>query len=514
MNTEQRMPTLAPRTQFETGAPGKKVRMERIASEDVKPKVDKGKAKEKERVPVTDIVGLSDMFVGASNNVKLDLVGRDEARKIVRAVAKAVAAFSDWADNVDPLSGARTGSFDFEGEKCVERRSVCSQHGRALLDGEGRPASPEAADIFDALDYTISSFLVLSIDPSINYLVDGKETTADIISALREHFAPSSAQGAVSLLKHLFTLRLASTSLPSIDAFIKDFRDTTSTLERDGLCIGTIQLSVLLLSIMEQHSSLKTLATTLTVSSHSAATLPTPEDILSRLRDEGRPDQHVVVGHLAASSTSRARGPPPGPCFTPGCGQPHWLDECQHPGADATRAERKRQRDEKSRRRGKAKSANSAEASTPAPTGPSSSAPSASLATLLGDDYGGGVAAWNSTLAPKDRSRSADYKLDSGATHHMSGDRQHFSSFVACTPEPVHGIGGSLFATGLGQVLLVENISSNLVSISQLLKSGFSTLFDGAARILKQDKLVAQGHAKGGLYVLTADVVPPSALCW
>ncbi|KAI5474568.1 Gag-Pol polyprotein [Pseudohyphozyma bogoriensis] len=354
--------------------------------------------------------------------------------------------------------------------------------GRALLDGEGRPASPEAADIFDALDYTISSFLVLSIDPSINYLVDGKETTADIISALREHFAPSSAQGAVSLLKHLFTLRLASTSLPSIDTFIKDFRDTTSTLERDGLCIGTIQLSVLLLSIMEQHSSLKTLATTLTVSAHSAATLPSPEDILSRLRDEGRPDQHVVVGHLAASSTSRARGPPPGPCFTPGCGQPHWLDECQHPGADATRAERKRQRDEKSRRRGKAKSANSAEASTPAPTGPSSSAPSASLATLLGDDYGGGVAAWNSTLAPKDRSRSADYKLDSGATHHMSGDRQHFSSFVTCTPEPVHGIGGSLFATGLGQVafiaqleggrkqlvemkqvLLVKNISSNLV---------------------------------------------------
>ncbi|KAI5479167.1 hypothetical protein MNV49_004027 [Pseudohyphozyma bogoriensis] len=123
------------------GVPKKKrTRSAREDSEDVKPKVAKGKAKgkekEKERVPVADIVGLSDMFVGAFDDVKVELVGRDEARKIVRAVAKAVAAFSDWADIVDPTSGERKGDFDFDGKKARLVKAIRDSRPKPLFRAE------------------------------------------------------------------------------------------------------------------------------------------------------------------------------------------------------------------------------------------------------------------------------------------------------------------------------------------------------------------------------------------
>ncbi|KAI5477098.1 hypothetical protein MNV49_006897 [Pseudohyphozyma bogoriensis] len=195
MNAEQHMPTLAPRTQFETydircapcvkggfecyivsthsptsrkcgtsvrnpnlpsssvkhglESPSgsvpkrKRTRSAREESEDVKPKVTKekakGKEKEKERVPVADIVGLSDMFVGAFDDVKVELVGRDEARKIVRAVAKAVAAFSDWANIVDPSSGERKGDFDFVGEKAKLVKAIRDSKPKPLFRAESTP---------------------------------------------------------------------------------------------------------------------------------------------------------------------------------------------------------------------------------------------------------------------------------------------------------------------------------------------------------------------------------------
>ncbi|KAI5480227.1 hypothetical protein MNV49_001557 [Pseudohyphozyma bogoriensis] len=121
----------------------KRTRSARGESEDVKPKVTKekakGKEKEKERVPVADIVGLSDMFVGAFDDVKVELVGRDEARKIVRAVAKAIAAFSDWADIVDPSSGERKGDFDFVGEKAKLVKAIRDSKPKPLFRAESTP---------------------------------------------------------------------------------------------------------------------------------------------------------------------------------------------------------------------------------------------------------------------------------------------------------------------------------------------------------------------------------------
>ncbi|KAI5476349.1 hypothetical protein MNV49_007862 [Pseudohyphozyma bogoriensis] len=119
-------------------------------AEDVKPKVGRaGKAKEKERVPVADVMGLSDLLVDALHDVKDDLVGREETRKVLRAVSKAVGAFADWADNVDPSSGSRPAGFDFNGEKAKLVQAIIDA--RPLFKRESTsPLPPFVEPVFES----------------------------------------------------------------------------------------------------------------------------------------------------------------------------------------------------------------------------------------------------------------------------------------------------------------------------------------------------------------------------
>ncbi|KAI5476031.1 DNA mismatch repair protein msh6 [Pseudohyphozyma bogoriensis] len=176
MNAEQRMPTLAPRTQFETydircapcvkggsksracsfavrnpnlvgPAPAspaveasssssptvkpsssvkhglespsgsvpkkKRTRSAREESEDVKPKVAKEKAKGKEKEKERVPVA--------------DIVGLSDMP---------LPAFSDWADIVDPTSGERKGDFDFDGEKAKLVKAIRDSRPKPLFRAE------------------------------------------------------------------------------------------------------------------------------------------------------------------------------------------------------------------------------------------------------------------------------------------------------------------------------------------------------------------------------------------
>ena len=138
----------------------------------------------------------------------------------------------------------------------------------------------------------------------------------------------------------------------------------------------------------------------------------------------------------------------------------------------------------------------------PGPSPITPAGPTANLSTILGNDHPGRIYGWNATIGSKN---SHQYHPDTGANMSMSGTREHFFDFIPCQKEPVSGIGGTLYATGVGKVafkstvngeshtivigncLYVPGITSNLVSVSSLGKKGYSCLFNTEGTISTRD---------------------------
>ena len=394
---------------------------------------------------------------------------------------------------------------------------MCGGSTREVYKGRARPVGEGADDqraVWDACSSLARNLVLLSLDPDVNYLIDDSMSASAARVAIREHFAPINGQGVIRLLDHLFSMRLTSSSLESVDALIKDYRETHNALAQADLALSDVQATAHVLSILP--SSFTALRTNLGISSaKDIKSLPSLDALFTLLRAEalrGRP----ITGNVAKSagnttSIDRSKSVPSTPCPVPGCGQMHWSRECRHSGAAAWRAAAL------SRRSLSAKVATVDATGLPVV---------AKLANLLGDDYGDGVYGWfadDGTQGPEDA-----YELDSGASHDLSGRKEHFLSFVPCAPEPVGGISGNLTAVGVGkvafkarldgndtsrivmhQVLYVPGIRSNLISISRLGKKGYSSTFGKDARIMQGNTLAARGFLNSrGLYTLDADVVP------
>ena len=117
--------------------------------------------------------------------------------------------------------------------------------------------------------------------------------------------------------------------------------------------------------------------------------------------------------------------------------------------------------------------------------------------------------------------------LDSGCTNHMTGEKDMFHSLQLTqeAQEIVFGDSGKSKVIGIGKipisdqqslsnVLLVDSLSYNLMSVSQLCGMGYNCLFsDVDVKILRrEDSSVAfTGRLKGKLYLVdftTSKVTP------
>ena len=413
----------------------------------------------------------------------------------------------------------------------------------AVFDGLERPGEEgDDAGAWDQADSIALSVVNLCIDPAVNHLTADCETSAEAKRALQQHFALTDNHGVVRLIDHLFSVRLSSSSIESVDVFIKDYRETLHGLAaakielQDELSVGHI-LSLL-------PSSFAGFRTAIGINSSSIGLPPLVEffDLLRAEAQRGKPISGNASSSRSSSSRSKSAKPagaPPSTCRVPGCDTLHWVSDCTH----ANTADYRRKHPP---RWGRAPAANAAVVSPPAlspasapASSPVSAAPATvsptvaavSLSSLLGPEHNGGVDAWLTTTTGW--SEPGTYELDSGASHHLSGQRDHFLDFVPCESESVGGIGGDIAAVGTGRValkarlengkrgtvvlenvLFVPGIRCNLVSVSRLTKRGYEARFAGTSALVSVgDRLVARGTLNSrGLFSLDAEILLPRAL--
>src|SRR4029079_11703299 len=102
--------------------------------------------------------------------------------------------------------------------------------------------------------------------------------------------------------------------------------------------------------------------------------------------------------------------------------------------------------------------------------------------------------------------------IDSGATQHMSGDRDAFVDYE-CIPAKAVYLGRQVNAK-FTNVLYVPNLKSNLISVSRLIKDGFNVQIGAAGcDILKNGAVVAQGVSENRLYRLCGRIVYYDRAC-
>ena len=129
--------------------------------------------------------------------------------------------------------------------------------------------------------------------------------------------------------------------------------------------------------------------------------------------------------------------------------------------------------------------------------------------------------------------------LDSGCTNHMTEEKSMLSSLELNhdAQEIVFGDSGKGEVVGVGKipisndqsisnVLLVDSLSYNLLSVSQLCEMGYNCLFtnEGVQILRREDSSIAfTGRLKGKLYLVdftTTRVTPEtclvakSSMCW
>ncbi|XP_038698267.1 uncharacterized protein LOC119995869 [Tripterygium wilfordii] len=117
------------------------------------------------------------------------------------------------------------------------------------------------------------------------------------------------------------------------------------------------------------------------------------------------------------------------------------------------------------------------------------------------------------------KSKSKTWYLDSGCSRHMTGDTTLFTSFIEKknggnvtfgdnSKSKILGIGSvgnNCFS--IDNVLYVDGLSFNLISISQLVDKGYVVKFKGNKCLIKNNwkELVIVGYRSGNVYVLDLD---------
>ncbi len=107
-----------------------------------------------------------------------------------------------------------------------------------------------------------------------------------------------------------------------------------------------------------------------------------------------------------------------------------------------------------------------------------------------------------------------DFIFDSGSSRHMCGVLEYFDELEEEYGNVALGDGNIIDSLGVGRIGILENVlyvpelTLGLISMSELDKEGYSTVFKGGmARVLDDDnRIILQGERAEGLYVL--DEIP------
>ncbi len=148
-----------------------------------------------------------------------------------------------------------------------------------------------------ANQYGLTLFM-LSLNPTVNWLVQNVATSSAARLAVEQHFAPQDGAGQIHQLTALFTLhRLENTSLAGISRWEKEYRENRARLDAAGLGLTAEQTSAHLISLLP--NSLDNLKTTLMVNAQAdIKLLPSPENLFSQVRAKAT-SPSGAAGHAA-----------------------------------------------------------------------------------------------------------------------------------------------------------------------------------------------------------------------
>lgn len=334
--------------------------------------------------------------------------------------------------------------------------------------------------------------IVLSVDPSLLYLIGTPEDPVEVWSKLENQFQKKTWANKLELRRKLYSLRLKDGD--SVQSHIKAMTEIFNSLSVVGDPIsGEDQVVYLLASLPESYSMLVTAL-------EANAEVPNMELVTERLLHEeiklkgreeigARNDKVMTAGHRY-----KKRGPKCHHCGKFG----HIKRNCR-----SAPEQKKSDGDDKIKHNSKQK-ANAAE-----------------LKESSSDNENVGLVV---QCAMSSHSKKAVWIVDSGATCHMCNDRSIFMEYENLkTPQKVTlGDGYEVNAVGRGavvvnselpsgrskrctlhDVLYVPRLSHNLFSVSMATKRGKTVRFGKAnCQVLDEEKLVAVASKIGELYYL------------
>lgn len=329
--------------------------------------------------------------------------------------------------------------------------------------------------------------IVLTVDPSLLYLIGEPENPGDVWQKLQDQFQKRTWANKLALKRRLYSLRLVEGE--PVQDHIKAMTEIFSELAVVGDPVeNEDQVVQLLASLPESYEMLVTALET-------SMEVPEMDTVVERLLHEERKLQEKAGGLEKAMASKEKKGPRCYKCKDFG----HIRRECPL----LTKEGERNFRSKPKRDRRKKVKAYKAEAD-------------------CSSDESVVVLAHHAMTA----SLADGWIIDSGATTHMCKNRELFKSLKMVPHTSVTmGDGNALSSRGVGDVefmlklpngkskncvmqgvLFVPGLAYNLFSVAKAGKKGKVTVFkDATCEILDGKKVVASGSRVGNLYFLDCD---------
>ena len=354
--------------------------------------------------------------------------------------------FTDSLKYVDRLDGTNFCHWKFNMELVLEGRGQWEYaNGR-----KPRPDSPADCAVWDAADKQVKALIGLSLCKSQQHLVRGKETSAEMWSAIISHYEKNSRQNKLYLRRKLTSIRYQDED--DMSKHIEKLRDVISEMEAVGIEMTDEEISTVLLeSLPPSYNSLLAAfditGTSLTPDSICRQLLQMELREKQRKTPDGNDEERQRTLFVNQNNKKYGR-------FNGNC---HYCKTRGHKSKDCW------------------KKANELKRKNSRNNYCDEGSPSERVTVLF------------SKVANNSEEENEDWLIDSGATSHITGDKHNFIKFKENDPIKVYfGDESFKLATGKGTVLVnsmygpvhltdvlyVPAIKMSLIAVCRLVKKG------------------------------------------